>query len=104
MNLALQATLLQLLQLLLAFISAYAVHKVFGGTAFVQRQGIRLGGAAATFFLVFYMLNHYLPDVRTQMVMEAASAQPVAVSTQSGVSEIAPVSGMSRSLLNLRRE
>ena len=93
MNPALQATALQTFQLLVSFLSAYGVHRVLGGTAMVRRNGVRLGGAAASFFLVFYMLNHFLPDVRTQIVSDAMAAQRITVSTEAGVNqqELAPI-------------
>jgi hypothetical protein len=67
------------------------VLKILKGTAAINRKGVQLGGAAAMFVVMFFMLNKYLPDVRGGFIEEASAAQPVTGITDEGVTQIASV-------------
>ncbi len=86
-----QATIVVTILFVLALVGAWFVFKVLHGTATIKRKGVQLGGAAAMFVVMFFLLNRYLPDIRDGLIKEAA-AQPIQGPTGTDYAEVAQVS------------
>src|SRR5215469_6203116 len=75
-----EATFVQVIQILIALISAYVLLRVLKGSALIRRKGVQLGGSAAIFVIILFVLNRYLPDIQQRILSEQAAAQPVLIS------------------------
>lgn len=75
----------------LSLFGAFIVLKILKGTAAIQRKGVQLGGSAAMFVVMFFMLNKYLPEMRFGFIEEASAEQEIMGFTNKGITQIATV-------------
>ena len=67
----------------IALIGASVLFKLLKSTASIQQKGVQLGGAAAGFFVLFALLNNYLPGIASG-IREDSVAQPILIETAKG--------------------
>jgi hypothetical protein len=72
-------------------LAALVVGNLLGGETGYNRNGIRLGGAAAVFFLVIWSLIKVFPSIFTTIKAEAGTP-PVQTMTSKGIETTYPVS------------
>jgi hypothetical protein len=80
MSPTLMATLGEAAQVGIALGCAYVLMTVLKSSALIKQKSVQIGGAAAIFVVVFFLLNRYLPSIQYGFLQEAVAAQPVTVS------------------------